>query len=215
MKLLQSCRLCAHLPILIFSGEHRFHVLSADQSCQQYLLADLGDNEAEPIVDQLSVSDGMETALASYLADELSAPVGSGTQGFWREGSSTNLSTPNGTIPLADFVTGAPALTASLAGVGIVEDAASAEALQFSLLPGQAVATKAGGLWRWDGFVRQANQSNKSAERIRQRRRLKSPRFRYSFCPLLQLCQQKVVYMQPDMTCPVHTTTRFWQAETA
>jgi chromosome segregation protein len=44
--------------------------------------------------------------------------------------------------------------------------------LQFSLLPGQAIATKSGSLWRWDGFVRHANQSDKSAERIRQRRRL-------------------------------------------
>ncbi len=146
--------------------------LQAEIGALQYFLADLDDNEAEPIVDQLSVSDGMETALAGYLADELSVPVGRGILGFWREGSSPSLSAPNGTIPLANFVTGAPALTASLAGVGIVEDATSAEALQFSLLPGQAVATKAGSLWRWDGFVRHANQSNKSAERIRQRRRL-------------------------------------------
>jgi chromosome segregation protein len=75
-------------------------------------------------------------------------------------------------MPLADFVTGAPALAASLAGVGVVNDASTAEALQFSLLPGQAIATKSGSLWRWDGFVRHANQSDKSAERIRQRRRL-------------------------------------------
>jgi chromosome segregation protein len=75
-------------------------------------------------------------------------------------------------MPLADFVTGAPALAASLAGVGVVDDASTAEALQFSLLPGQAIATKSGSLWRWDGFVRHANQSDKSAERIRQRRRL-------------------------------------------
>jgi chromosome segregation protein len=114
----------------------------------------------------------METALAGYLADELAAPVGSGNQGFWREGSKASLSPPDGTMPLADFVTGAPALAASLAGVGVVDDASTAEALQFSLLPGQAIATKSGSLWRWDGFVRHANQSDKSAERIRQRRRL-------------------------------------------
>ena len=49
-----------------------------------------------------------------------------------------------------------------------------AEALQFSLLPGQAISTKSGSLWRWDGFVRHAKQSNKGAERIRQRRRLEA-----------------------------------------
>ena len=146
--------------------------LQAEIDALQYLLADLGDHDAAPIADQLSVSDGMETALAAYLADELSAPVGSGNQGFWREGSKASLSPPDGTIPLADFVTGAPALAASLAGVGVVDDASIAEALQFSLLPGQAISTKSGSLWRWDGFVRHANQSDKGAERIRQRRRL-------------------------------------------
>ena len=154
--------------------ESESHVtrLQAEIDALQYLLADFGKNDAAPIVDQLSVRGGMETALAGYLADELSAPIGSGAQEFWREGSSPSLSAPDGTIPLTNFVTGAPALAASLAGVGIVEDAEIAEALQFSLLPGQAVATKAGSLWRWDGFVRYANQSDKSAERIRQRRRL-------------------------------------------
>ena len=146
--------------------------LQAEIDALQYLLADLGDHDAAPIADQLSVSDGMETALAGYLADELAAPVGSGNQGFWREGSKASLSPPDGTMPLADFVTGAPALAASLAGVGVVDDASIAEALQFSLLPGQAIATKSGSLWRWDGFVRHANQSDKGAERIRQRRRL-------------------------------------------
>ncbi len=146
--------------------------LQAEIDALQYLLADLGDHDAAPIADQLSVSDGMETALAGYLADELAAPVGSGNQGFWREGSKASLSPPDGTMPLADFVTGAPALAASLAGVGVVDDASTAEALQFGLLPGQAIATKSGSLWRWDGFVRHANQSDKSAERIRQRRRL-------------------------------------------
>ncbi len=148
--------------------------LQAEIDALQYLLADLGDNNAAPIVDQLSVRDGMETALAGYLADELSAPIGGGVHGYWREGCSPSLTAPKGTIPLANFVTGAPALAASLAGVGIIEDAASAEDLQFSLIPGQAIATKAGSLWRWDGFVRHANQSDKSAERIRQRRRLEA-----------------------------------------
>jgi len=148
--------------------------LQAEIDALEYLLADLGDQASAPIADQLSVRDGMETALAGYLADELSAPVDSGNQEFWRNGSTPRLSPPDGTIPLANFVSGAPALSASLAGVGVVDDATSAEALQFSLLPGQAVVTKSGSLWRWDGFVRHANQSDKGAERIRQRRRLEA-----------------------------------------
>ena len=67
--------------------------LQAEIDALQYLLADLGDNEAEPISDQIRVSDGMETALAAYLADELSAPVGKGAKGFWREGSTQTIRT--------------------------------------------------------------------------------------------------------------------------
>ena len=157
--------------------------LQAEIDALQYLLTDIGDQDTAPVADQLSVRDGMEIALAGYLADELSAPVGDGPHGFWRDktGSDTNtgkdtgndsLRPPDGTKPLADYVSGAPALTRALAGVGIVDDAVEAAAMQVTLTPGQAVATKSGSLWRWDGFVRHAAKSDKGAERIRQRQRL-------------------------------------------
>ena len=156
-------------------GEAQLTRLQAEIDALQYLLADTGDTDASPIADQLSVRDGMEAALAGYFADELSAPVDQGRNGFWRNGASAgDLQPPDGTVPLADYVSGAPALTAALAGVGIVDDADSAAALQFSLRPGQAVATRDGSLWRWDGFVRHAASSDKGAERIRQRRRLET-----------------------------------------
>jgi chromosome segregation protein len=147
--------------------------LEAEIDALQYLLADSDDSDGIPIADQLSVIDGMEEVLAGYFADELTAPVGRGSKRFWREGAkANNLQPPAGTLALSKFISGAPALGASLAGVGIVEDSKTAEAMQFSLLPGQAVATRNGSLWRWDGFVRHASQSDQNAERIRQRRRL-------------------------------------------
>ena len=80
-------------------------------------------------------------------------PLDKGRNGFWRNGASAgDLQPPDGTVPFADYVSGAPTLTAALAGVGIVDDAESAAAKQFSLRPGQAVATRDGGLWRWDGL---------------------------------------------------------------
>ena len=147
--------------------------LQAEIDALQYLLADQDDGEASPVIDQLTVSDGMEIALAAYLADELSVPVGSGRRGYWRTAPpSTDLQPPDGTTALASHVTGAPALTAALAGVGVVDDPAQAEDLQTRLQPGQAITSKDGSLWRWDGFVRLASKTDKSAERIRQRRRL-------------------------------------------
>ena len=58
--------------------------LQAEIDALQYLLADQDDGEARPVIDQLSVRDGMETALAAYLADELSLPVGGGRRGYWQ-----------------------------------------------------------------------------------------------------------------------------------
>ena len=147
--------------------------LQAEIDALQYLLVDQDDGEASPVIDQLTVSDAMEIALAAYLAYELSVPVGSGRRGYWRTAPpSTDLQPPDGTTALASYVTGAPALTAALAGVGVVDDPAKAEDLQTRLQPGQAITSKDGSLWRWDGFVRLASKTDKSAERIRQRRRL-------------------------------------------
>jgi len=149
--------------------------LQAEIDALQYLLADNGDNDEQPVSDSLTVKDGMELALAAYLAEELSAPVGAGQHGYWRAGAAqSSLTPPDGTIPLIDFIDGSDALVATLAGVGIAPSADAAAAMQFSLKPGQAVSTKEGGLWRWDGFVRQTSQNDKGAERIRQRQRLEA-----------------------------------------
>ena len=146
--------------------------LQAEIDALQYLLADQEDGEARPVIDQLAVRDGMEIALAAYLADELSLPVGAGRRGYWQSTpQKTDLQPPAGTTALADYVSGVPALTTSLAGVGVIGDAAQAESLQKQLRPGQAITSKDGSLWRWDGFVRLASQADKSAERIRQRQR--------------------------------------------
>ena len=52
---------------------------------------------------------------------------------------------------------------------GVIEDRHETQA---QLRPGQAITSKDGSLWRWDGFVRLASKADKSGERIRQRQRL-------------------------------------------
>jgi chromosome segregation protein len=146
--------------------------LQAEIDALQFLLADTGNPDEVPVGDLLTVRDGMEDALAAYLAEELNAPIKSGASSYWRGGSGGDLRPAEGSQPLADFIDGAPDLAATLAGVGIVEDAATAETMQASLTPGQALTTISGGLWRWDGFVRKTGAGDKSAERIRQRQRL-------------------------------------------
>ena len=77
---------------------------------------------------------------------------------------------PYGT-PFSSFITQSDVLKRALSGVSLIEDTQDVEHAQKQLTPGQALVTKNGTLWRWDGLVRKGPASN-DAERIRQRQRL-------------------------------------------
>ncbi len=78
--------------------------------------------------------------------------------------------TPSMGTPLTDLVSGAPGLIRALQGVSVIDEAEGDEA-QALLKPGQALVSKSGMLWRWDGLIRKGEVSSE-AERIRQRQRL-------------------------------------------
>jgi len=147
--------------------------LQAEIDALGYLLAGSDSGNDIPILDNLSVSGGMEAALTACLADELSAPAGRGETAYWRGGAdASGLTPPAGSTPLSPHITGAPELAAALAGIGIVATGSEAQVMQPDLTPGQALTTPDGGLWRWDGFVRRTGAADAGAERIRQRQRL-------------------------------------------
>ena len=89
----------------------------------------------------------------------------SGDTGYWRQDMTTLL-----------FSRRCPPLSHSLmfeaiGGVSLIENIQDIEHAQKQLTPGQALVSKEGILWRWDGLVRKGPTSNE-AERIRQRQRL-------------------------------------------
>ena len=113
----------------------------------------------------------MEAALSSVLAMNIGG--GRGSTKFWRNNArAIDLGPPPGTKSLTNYISGGTVLKTALAGVGVIDDIENAEALQLKLLIGQALVTRKGDLWRWDGFVRKATKSDKVADRIRQRRRI-------------------------------------------
>ena len=64
-------------------------------------------------------------------------------------------------------------MVAVLRQVGVVDKEDIAEKLRGSLMHGQILTTKNGGLWRWDGFVVQGEVSNQSSVRLTQMARLR------------------------------------------
>ncbi|MBL8830823.1 MAG: chromosome segregation protein SMC, partial [Rhodospirillales bacterium] len=111
-----------------------------------------------PVMDALRVAAGYETALGAGLGDDLSASLDGEAPRNWRtlDIAGNPPALPMGATPLSDFVQAPAPLARRLSQIGIVADAATAEALSPQLAQGQRLVTREGALWRWDGFAQRA-----------------------------------------------------------
>ncbi len=126
-----------------------------------------------PLLDRVSVAKGYEVALGAALGEDLSVPEAEAAPVHWTALPALEEAPfPPGVVALAQKVKGPPALARRLSRIGLVADAAEGEALQAALLPGQRLVSKAGDLWRWDGFVARADAPTAAAQRLAQRNRL-------------------------------------------
>ncbi|TNC74812.1 chromosome segregation protein SMC [Rubellimicrobium roseum] len=122
----------------------------------------------------LRVPEGLEAAVAVALGRDLRAPVTEDGSGWTRlppYGDAAAL--PEGVTALGDLVEAPPELARRLSQVGLVEDGA---ALWDRLRPGQRLVSRAGDLWRWDGFrLRAADAAEAAAEAEAIRRAARLP----------------------------------------
>lgn len=146
--------------------------LVAESDALSYLLAEPINPSGIPVADQIKVSAGMEVALAACLGADLSLPYDIGDTGYWRQDMTARSAKPPAFgKPFSTFIEQSDVLKQALSGVSLIENIDDAEHAQKHLTPGQALVSKKGTLWRWDGLVRKGPVSNE-AERIRQRQRL-------------------------------------------
>jgi chromosome segregation protein len=80
--------------------------------------------------------------------------------------------------PLCEFVRGPAALARALSQIGLVETDQDGANHQTTLLPGQSLVTRAGAIWRWDGYTIRAGTPTQAAVRLQQRNRLTGLRAR-------------------------------------
>jgi len=150
----------------------RIH-LAAETSALNEVLAAEGNERWPPVMDQVQVPAGLEAALGEGLA----AAAGPGAARHWRDLPAL----PDRPVPeeaLSAWVQAPPALFRALSGVGVVADDAAGEAAQPGLLPGQSLVSRAGALWRWDGYTARAGTPAAATTRLRQRNRLAGLRTR-------------------------------------
>ncbi|GLH27852.1 hypothetical protein WSS15_05020 [Acetobacter pasteurianus] len=129
---------------------------------------------AEPISAQITVPEEYEVALAVALTDGLDAPAADNAPRGWhllKDASAAPL--PGKAVALKSVITAPPELNRVLAYTGVVPDGTDGASLQAQLLPGQCLVSRAGDLWRWDGFYTRAGEPDSSARRLAQRRILR------------------------------------------
>jgi chromosome segregation protein len=135
----------------------------------------VADGELWPcMVDQLSVPAGLEPALGAALGEELGSAADSAAARHWRELPPLDpLPSLPGHVPaLARMVRAPPALGRALSQIGLVDDEADAAAMQEKLAPGQMLVSRAGAIWRWDGYTIRAGTPTAAVVRLEQRNRL-------------------------------------------
>ncbi|QQR69910.1 MAG: chromosome segregation protein SMC [Alphaproteobacteria bacterium] len=137
-----------------------------------------GEKAGTPLSDLLSVEAGCEAALAAALGDALGAPVDENAPAHWcaLPPYERSEALPEGVVGLDKHVTGSAALSRALSHIGLAPDAQTARLLAAQLRPGQALVTRAGDCWRWDGYAVTAQAPTPAAIRLSQRNRLTSLR---------------------------------------
>ena len=125
----------------------------------------------KPALDHVTPAAGLEAALAAALGDDLAAALDVKAPSHWAGADAADCAWPAGATPLGPQVAAPPQLAARLAHVALV-DADEGPRLMRQLKPGQRLVSRAGDLWRWDGFTARAGAPKAAEARLKQRARL-------------------------------------------
>ena len=137
-------------------------------------LLETHDENSEQVIDLISVTPGLENALAVAVGEALTAALDPAAAKHWRDLAplADMPSLPAGIAPLAQFVKSPQALVRCLSQIGLAENVAEGEAALADLRPGQTIVSRDGWAWRWDGFTLTPEAKTTTALRLQQRNRV-------------------------------------------
>ncbi len=132
------------------------------------------DETAEKVIDLITVTPGLEHALAVALGEALTAALDNNAPIHWREmpAYTYEYTLPSGIAPISEHIQAPHALARSLSQIGLVEDATAGALAANDLRPGQIIVSRDGWAWRWDGFTVTPQAKTATAVRLQQRNRL-------------------------------------------
>ena len=131
------------------------------------------DDLPDAVVGKIRTEPGFEAALSAALGDDLRASIDDTQSIHWNSlNGPSGPALPDGAVPLSDHVDAPAALTRRLTQIGVVANLAEGGLYAPKLAQGQRLVSRAGDLWRWDGFVALAEAGNPAETRLRQANRL-------------------------------------------
>ena len=148
--------------------------LAAEAQALAEVLAVKDGERWPPMIDSLTVAAGLEAALGAVLGEELTSALNPDAARHWRElpAFEPAPALPVCAAPLTSFVQGPPALARALSQIGLIENEQDGTDQQTALLPGQSLVSRAGAIWRWDGYTIRSGTPTQAAVRLQQRNRL-------------------------------------------
>ncbi|HVZ06898.1 chromosome segregation protein SMC [Rhodopila sp.] len=154
--------------------------LAAEAQALAEVLAVKDGERWPPMIDSLTVAAGLEAALGAVLGEELTSALDPNGARYWVALPAFDPvpALPACATPLSSFVQGPPALARVLSQIGLVENEQDGGAQQTSLRPGQSLVSRAGAIWRWDGYTIRSGTPTQAAVRLQQRNRLNDLRAR-------------------------------------
>jgi chromosome segregation protein len=144
------------------------------RTIRRMLEAGAAGGSFSPVVEDVHVDRGYETALGAALGDDLDSPADPAAPVHWRKSgdASADAALPDGVTALIAHVRAPDVLTRRLSQIGIAANAGEALALLPRLKPGQRLVTREGAVFRWDGHVTGADAPSAAALRLEQKNRL-------------------------------------------
>jgi len=154
-------------------AEQSLSELRAERDALKRVLSSQADGDWPALIEAVEVEPGYEHALAAALGDDLFAALDAAAPAHWSERAADagTRALPAGAAPLSEFVKAPAALALRLSMIGVI-DAADGADMATLLSPGHRLVTRAGDLWRWDGFVSRAEAKTAAAIRLEQQNRL-------------------------------------------
>lgn len=154
--------------------------LSTEISMIEKLIAPHRTESQRPLFEAIEAEPGYETALTALLGETLEVPLLSLSDvtdkigSYWLDETVALASLPDlpaGVTALVAYVKGPANLKSRFLMTGVVDETMGAK-LQAQLQPGQCLVSKAGDLWRWDGYCTSADDDSRAVLRLRERNRL-------------------------------------------